>query len=65
MVNFFRDYVLSSWQIGLLKLTLFVAGLVVGAVFSGSLQPYLGFLGMVLSLGVLYWLGWSIKNLSS
>jgi hypothetical protein len=63
MKQFFRDYTLSWREIGLLKLTLFIAGVLVGAYFAEFFKDYYVVLLVALALALIYWIWWSAKNL--
>ncbi len=63
MKRLFRDYTLTWREIGLLKLTLFITGLLVGAYFAEFLKAYYLVLLVALVLTMIYWIWWSAKNL--
>ena len=64
MRRFLHDYTFKWWEISLLKITLFVAGILVGSFFSDFFGNYTWPLLGLLALGMMYWLGWWMRNLS-
>jgi hypothetical protein len=63
MKPWFRDYTLTWKEIGLLKLTLFIAGVLVGTYFAESLKAYHVVLLVALVLAMIYWIWWWARNL--
>lgn len=52
-MNIFKDVIFSWWQVGMLKLSLFVIGLAAGAYYAEVILPYVWHLlivGVVLGL---------------
>lgn len=56
-MSIFKDYTFKWWQIGLLKLTLLLFGIAIGASWQAAFLPYVTALvafGIILSLYLIY-----------